>query len=92
MTYTPNLNFNGVDTFTYTITDGNGGTDTATVTVTVRPVNDAPVANDDAASTDEDVPVTIPVLPNDTDVDGDTLSVPGRRRPTAPRCSMRTAR
>ena len=41
--YTPNLNFNGVDTFNYTISDGNGGTDTATVTITVNPVNDASI-------------------------------------------------
>ena len=75
-TYTPNANFNGSDTFTYTVSDGNGGTDTATVTITVNPVNDAPVANDDAFSTDEDTPSgTIDLVGNDTDVDGDTLSV-----------------
>ena len=42
VSYTPNANFNGTDSFTYTISDGNGGTDTATVNVTVTPVNDAP--------------------------------------------------
>ncbi|MES9994047.1 MAG: retention module-containing protein, partial [Candidatus Thiodiazotropha sp.] len=73
--YTPNPDFNGTDTFTYTIDDGNGGTDTATVTVTVGAVNDAPVASDDAIGTDEDTPVTIDVLPNDSDPDGDTLSI-----------------
>ncbi len=41
--YTPDLNFNGSDSFTYTIDDGHGGTDTATVNVTVNGVNDAPV-------------------------------------------------
>ncbi len=35
ITYTPNTNFNGVDTFAYQISDGNGGTSTATVTVNV---------------------------------------------------------
>lgn len=75
-TYTPpHPDWNGTDTFSYTITDGNGNFDTATVTVTVNPVNDDPVANDDAATTDEDTPVTIDVLANDTDVDGDTLTV-----------------
>jgi len=74
-TYTPNNNFNGVDSFEYTISDGNGGTDTATVTITVVGVNDAPVAVDDAASTDEDTAVTISVLNNDTDPDGDELSI-----------------
>jgi Ca2+-binding RTX toxin-like protein len=40
LTYTPNGNYNGTDTFDYTISDGNGHTDTATVTVTVTAVND----------------------------------------------------
>src|SRR5689334_21400673 len=40
--YSPNLNFNGSDSFTYTIDDGHGGQSTATVNVTVNPVNDAP--------------------------------------------------
>ncbi|MEW8465277.1 MAG: tandem-95 repeat protein, partial [gamma proteobacterium symbiont of Ctena orbiculata] len=73
--YTPNADFNGTDTFTYTIDDGNGGTDTATVTVTVGAVNDAPIATDDAVGTNEDTPVTVDVLPNDSDPDGDTLTV-----------------
>jgi VCBS repeat-containing protein len=73
--YTPNANFVGTDTFTYAVTDNNGGLATGTVTVTVNPINDAPVAVDDSATTDEDTPVTIDVLNNDTDVDGDTLTV-----------------
>ena len=66
------------DTFTYTIGDGNGGFDTATVTVTVSGVNDAPVATDDAYVTDEDTPLSVVVpgvLVNDTDVDGEPLTV-----------------
>ena len=73
--YTPDPDFHGTDTITYTVTDPSGLTDTATVTVTVNPVNDAPVAADDAATTDEDAAVTIDVLGNDTDVDGDTLTI-----------------
>src|SRR5688572_32639223 len=65
VTYTPDPDFNGTDTFDYTASDGNGGTDTATVTVTVDPVNDAPVAQDDAETTDEDTPVDIDVLAKD---------------------------
>ena len=42
VTYRPNANYFGADTFTYTITDGRGGTATGTVNVTVTPVNDAP--------------------------------------------------
>jgi large repetitive protein len=75
VTYTPNANFFGVDTITYTISDGQGGTSTATVTVTVASVNDVPVAVNDVAATNEDAPVRIPVLGNDTDADGDPLVV-----------------
>ena len=81
VTYTPNPDFNGTDTITYEISDGNGGTDTATITVVVAPVNDAPVAVNDTASTPEDTPVTIPVLGNDTDVDGDALTVTSATSP-----------
>jgi len=72
------------DSFTYTAADGNGGSDTATVTVTIAGVgvaNSAPVANDDAVSTDEDTELTGDILADngsgaDSDVDaGDTLSV-----------------
>ncbi|WP_285339681.1 tandem-95 repeat protein, partial [Vibrio parahaemolyticus] len=74
VTYTPNDNYVGKDTFTYIVTSG-GVSESTTVEVNVTPVNDAPVAKDDTAITDEDTPVTIDVLPNDTDVDGDKLSV-----------------
>ena len=80
--YTPNANFNGTDTFTYTIADSGEATDTANVEVTVLPVNDIPVANDDTAVTDEDNAVTINVLANDTDIDGDTLSVASASNPS----------
>jgi VCBS repeat-containing protein len=73
VTYTPAGNYHGPDSFTYTASDGNGGTDTAIVSLTVRPVNDAPVAVNDSATTDEDTPVTVDVIANDIDVDGDAL-------------------
>lgn len=84
--YTPAANFNGTFTFTYTATDsGNPAlSETATVTVTVTPVNDAPVAGDDTASTDEDnslVIATTTLLANDSagpaDESGQTLSITG---------------
>ena len=81
VTYTPNTDFNGVDTITYTISDGKGGFDTATVTVVVRPVNDAPIATNDTATTAEDTPVTVNVLGNDRDVDGDPLTVTAATSP-----------
>jgi PKD repeat protein len=73
--YAPYSDFCGHDTFTYTISDGTGRFDTATVTITVTNVNDAPTADDDIASTDEDTPVTVDVLDGDEDIDGDTLTV-----------------
>ena len=63
------------DSFSYTVSDGNGGTDSATVTVTVAGENDAPVATDDADATAENTAVDINVLANDTDIEGDTLTV-----------------
>ncbi|HUE72939.1 MAG TPA: Ig-like domain-containing protein [Pirellulaceae bacterium] len=81
VTYTPNLNFNGNDSFTYRLTDGSGLFDTAVVNVRVDDVNDAPEAFNDSATTDEDTPIFIPVLANDRDVDlGDT---PAERIPTS---------
>ncbi|WP_222615311.1 Ig-like domain-containing protein [Persicimonas caeni] len=75
ITYTPNADFAGTDSFTYTVSDGNGGTDTAQVDVTLTGVNDAPDAVADTATTDEEMQVTIDLLANDVDVDGDTLTV-----------------
>ncbi len=72
-TYTPAANFNGSDKFTYRVSDLDGATATATVTISVAPVNDAPVAVADAATVLEDRTVTVPVLANDVDVDGDVL-------------------
>ncbi|HGS4502601.1 TPA: tandem-95 repeat protein, partial [Vibrio parahaemolyticus] len=74
VTYTPDDNYVGEDTFTYIVTSG-GVSESTTVEVNVTPVNDAPVAKDDIATTQEDTAVTIDVLPNDTDVDGDKLSI-----------------
>jgi hypothetical protein len=76
VTFNPSSLFTGVATFSYTITDGNGGTATAPVSVTVTPgQNQPPVAAADSASTASGTPVTINVLANDTDANGDPLSV-----------------
>lgn len=80
-TYEPDENYNGSDSVTYTISDGNGGTDTATITFNVAPVNDAPDAVNDSVTTDEDTAITIDVLDNDTDVDGDPLEITGASVP-----------
>ncbi len=75
-TFTPALNFNGaVPVATYTVSDGTA-TATSTLTLSVAPVNDAPIANPDTATTLEEAPVSGNILANDTDVDtGTTLTV-----------------
>jgi len=75
VTYTPAANYHGPDAFDYVVGDGAGGTDTGSVSVTVTSVNDPPVANNDTASTAYQTAVVVPVLANDSDVDGDALSV-----------------
>ncbi|MCX8813709.1 tandem-95 repeat protein [Vibrio parahaemolyticus] len=82
VTYTPNDNYHGADSFTYIVTSG-GVSESTTVNVDVTPVNDAPVAKDDIATTQEDTAVTIDVLPNDSDVDGDKLSIQSASVPEA---------
>ncbi len=75
--YTPDTGFTGTDSFTYIISDGTD-TATASVTVTVNKLtstNAAPVASNDSATTIFELPVTIDVLANDTDADGDTLTI-----------------
>ncbi|MCI2230492.1 tandem-95 repeat protein, partial [Polaribacter sp. MSW13] len=59
---------------TYTISDGTN-TANSTLDLSVTAVNDAPVATDDTSSTDPGISVIINVLPNDSDLDGDVLTV-----------------
>jgi large repetitive protein len=77
--FTPDANYNGPASFTYTISDGKGGTDTATVSLNINPENDAPNAvNDGVIAGNEGTPLAInfaTLLANDTDVDGDTLTI-----------------
>ena len=75
ITYTPNLNANGVDSFSYTTTVNGVTSNIATVTVNIAPVNDAPVGFSDTAVGPRNTSLAINVLGNDTDIDGDALSV-----------------
>ena len=84
-TYTPPMGFTGSDAFTYTASDGRGGTDTGAVTVQVENVivNRPPTAVDDTTTTHQDTPVTIDVLKNDLDPDGDDLAVSAHEKASA---------
>jgi CshA-type fibril repeat protein len=75
VSYQPAPDFHGEDAFVYTVEDGRGGSDSATVRVTVTAVNDSPEAVDDTATTPENRPISIDVLANDSDADGDALEV-----------------
>ncbi len=75
LVYTPSSNYNGSDSFTFVAHDGVANSLPATISLVVNPVNDAPVAVDDAASTPQDTPVLISLLENDSDVDGPALSI-----------------
>jgi hypothetical protein len=72
VTYTPDENYNGQDSFQFKVNDDDDKADSntaATVTINITPVNDAPTAEDDAATTDQDTPVLVDVLANDVDID-----------------------
>jgi hypothetical protein len=77
VTYTPNPDFSGADSFTYTVRDTGGNiSNAATVNVTVTPFNDVPVALDDTFDVVQDSTGNVlDVLANDTDVDGDNLTI-----------------
>ncbi|EFL88467.1 Ig-like domain-containing protein [Ahrensia sp. R2A130] len=75
LVFAPNANYAGPASFSYVISDGNGLTSTALVSGTVTLGNTAPDARDDTITVLEDGTVTIDVLDNDTDANGDTLTI-----------------
>ncbi|MDO9215498.1 MAG: tandem-95 repeat protein, partial [Methylococcales bacterium] len=78
VTFTPAANFNGAADFSYQANDGTANSNSATVTVNVTAVNDAPVANPNTVAANEDTAITytaIQLLGNDTDVDGNPLTI-----------------
>ncbi len=93
ITFTPDADLcgTGVASFDYTVDDGNGGTDTGTVTIDLTCENDNPVAVDDDYQGTEDTDFVVTdaeLLANDTDADGDTLTVTGVTNPVGGTVSL----
>ena len=86
--YTPAANYSGADSFTYRANDGTADSNVATVSITVVNTNTAPVAVADTYTVNEDAVLnTAPgVLANDSDVDGDAMTLLVSVRRTA-RCA-----
>jgi uncharacterized protein len=73
--YTPEANYAGTDSFTYAASDGSLSSDVVTVSIEVTAVNDAPVARPDTLTVRKNSSATVVALANDTDVEGDALTV-----------------
>jgi uncharacterized repeat protein (TIGR01451 family) len=86
LTYTPDANFAGSDSFVYHVSDGFASSDNVTVTITIVPANDLPRGSSDFYSLTEDEPLTVTVtsglLSNDEDDDGDMLRAAVETLPT----------
>ena len=78
---TANLCGNNAGRFDYTVSDGRGGIDAGTVTIDIACVDDAPVAVDDSRTVAEDSSTLLDVLANDTDVEGDAITITGATPP-----------
>src|SRR5205085_9516093 len=83
LTYVPNADYNGTDSFQFTVTDtGDGASHALTstpsaVSITINPVNDAPVLTGvpATATTDELQPYTFTAMATDVDVPAQTLTI-----------------
>jgi Tol biopolymer transport system component len=74
LTYTPALNATGQRMFTFKASDGPASA-SATVTINITPINDPPIAADDYVATDPGAPLTIDVVANDVDPEGDAFQI-----------------
>ncbi|WP_428305558.1 ELWxxDGT repeat protein [Lacipirellula sp.] len=85
--YTPAGNYNGTDTFTYRISDGTNTSDPITVTINVTAVNDSPVGVADQYTVNEETTLTVNVadgvLKNDSDPEGDAMTVVVAENPSS---------
>lgn len=84
--FVPRPDFNGPDQILFFATDDAGAASSvASIDINLLPVNDLPLVQTDVAFTPEDTPLTLPVaalLGNDTDPDGDPLSVISAQNPS----------
>jgi PKD repeat protein len=69
--YTPNPNFNGVDTFAYFATNSDGNSNIGSIVATITQIDDQPQTSDIAATTNEDEAIDIAM--NLTELDGDNV-------------------
>lgn len=77
VTYTPNSNYSGLDTFKFVANNGIEDSNQATISINIQPVNDLPVAQDDYFEINENELLQVPasgVLINDYDIENDVLS------------------
>ncbi len=82
ITYTPNTNYNGTDSFTLQVADNNGGIDTIIVNITINPVDDAPTISA-SPITGATVGTTYTfTLADAADIDGDSLSFEIQNKPS----------
>jgi len=72
VTYAPNSGFSGSDSFTFRVNDGEANSSVATVSITVNSVNNAPTANNQSVTTDQNVPISGALTGND--VDGNVMT------------------
>lgn len=82
VTYLPDPDYHGADSFAYSVTDTRGARDVAAVWIRVSPVADVPLAADDAVTTAAGAAVDVEVLANDRDPDGGVVRVSSVTRAT----------
>jgi hypothetical protein len=81
VTYQPNTDFAGSDSFQYQVDGTDGVTRTGTITITVNNVNDAPIAVADSFAVTEDTPTDLALTGNDSDIDSTIASINVLRNP-----------
>jgi hypothetical protein len=73
ITYTPDSNYNGLDSITFITSDGSLDSEPATITINILPINDAPVSEDQSLTFEEDSSLN-EILLSGSDIDADELT------------------